>query len=380
MVCPTQWFLEREAGASVARAHQSANLGQLVHALAQRVAQGELSAGPDDVDELMEHIDHVWDRLEFRTPWSKRREHERVAGGAGEVPRLAPRPTRAACSAVEEPFATVVEIEGEQVQLTGYADRLELDAEGNVVVVDLKTSRTAPSGPQVKVTRRSSASTSSPSTAAQSTSWCRRAARPLPAVPSWCSSGSRTASPMRRCSARSPSPTTVRSGSGSAAEIGQGGGPAARRELPGGRRRPLPRLLVRAHLPDQERGLGDRPMTRRPPREGAAEDRLAGRPPAGDAHVVRRRAPSSGRRSPRRCLPAVVIAGAGSGKTTLMAARVVYLVVTGQVRPDQVLGLTFTTKAASELRRKVREALRHGRGAGLADRPRRRGGARADGR
>ena len=55
--------------------------------------------------------------------------------------------------------------------------------------------------------------------------------------------------------------------------------------------------------------------------------------------------------------PAVVIAGAGSGKTTLMAARVVYLVATGQVRPDQVLGLTFTTKAASQLRAKVREAL-----------------------
>ncbi|WP_445258224.1 ATP-dependent helicase [Nocardioides aurantiacus] len=55
--------------------------------------------------------------------------------------------------------------------------------------------------------------------------------------------------------------------------------------------------------------------------------------------------------------PAVVIAGAGSGKTTLMAARVVYLVVTGQVRPDEVLGLTFTTKAASELRSRVREAL-----------------------
>jgi DNA helicase II / ATP-dependent DNA helicase PcrA len=55
--------------------------------------------------------------------------------------------------------------------------------------------------------------------------------------------------------------------------------------------------------------------------------------------------------------PAVVIAGAGSGKTTLMAARVVYLVATGQVRPDQVLGLTFTTKAASQLRARVREAL-----------------------
>jgi DNA helicase-2/ATP-dependent DNA helicase PcrA len=55
--------------------------------------------------------------------------------------------------------------------------------------------------------------------------------------------------------------------------------------------------------------------------------------------------------------PAVVIAGAGSGKTTLMAARVVYLVATGQVRPDEILGLTFTTKAAAELRARIREAL-----------------------
>ncbi|WP_370250428.1 UvrD-helicase domain-containing protein [Nocardioides sp.] len=55
--------------------------------------------------------------------------------------------------------------------------------------------------------------------------------------------------------------------------------------------------------------------------------------------------------------PAVVIAGAGSGKTTLMAARVVYLVLTGQVRPEEVLGLTFTTKAASELRRRIRDSL-----------------------
>ena len=55
--------------------------------------------------------------------------------------------------------------------------------------------------------------------------------------------------------------------------------------------------------------------------------------------------------------PSVVIAGAGSGKTTLMAARVVWLVATGQVEPHQVLGLTFTTKAAGELAAKVRTAL-----------------------
>ena len=56
--------------------------------------------------------------------------------------------------------------------------------------------------------------------------------------------------------------------------------------------------------------------------------------------------------------PAVVVAGAGSGKTTVMAARVVYLVATGQVTPDRVLGLTFTTKAASELASRVRTGLR----------------------
>ena len=55
--------------------------------------------------------------------------------------------------------------------------------------------------------------------------------------------------------------------------------------------------------------------------------------------------------------PSVVIAGAGSGKTTLMAARVVWLVATGQVEPCQVLGLTFTTKAAGELATKIRAAL-----------------------
>ena len=55
--------------------------------------------------------------------------------------------------------------------------------------------------------------------------------------------------------------------------------------------------------------------------------------------------------------PAVVVAGAGSGKTTLMAARVVWLVGTGRVQPHEVLGLTFTTKAAGELAGRIRTAL-----------------------
>jgi DNA helicase-2/ATP-dependent DNA helicase PcrA len=63
--------------------------------------------------------------------------------------------------------------------------------------------------------------------------------------------------------------------------------------------------------------------------------------------------------------PAVVIAGAGSGKTETMSARVLYLVANGLVRPDEILGLTFTRKAAGELGIRIRSRMRQLRQAGL---------------
>jgi DNA helicase II / ATP-dependent DNA helicase PcrA len=64
--------------------------------------------------------------------------------------------------------------------------------------------------------------------------------------------------------------------------------------------------------------------------------------------------------------PLVVIAGAGAGKTETMAARVVWLVANGYATPAQVLGLTFTRKAAGQLLRRVRTRLARLAGAGLA--------------
>lgn len=55
--------------------------------------------------------------------------------------------------------------------------------------------------------------------------------------------------------------------------------------------------------------------------------------------------------------PCVVIAGAGTGKTTVMAARVVWLVAGGLVRPEEILGLTFTNKATSELSERIEKNL-----------------------
>ena len=55
--------------------------------------------------------------------------------------------------------------------------------------------------------------------------------------------------------------------------------------------------------------------------------------------------------------PSLVVAGAGSGKTELLAVRVLWLVANGFARPEQILGLTFTKKAATELSKRIFEAL-----------------------
>ncbi|WP_102510318.1 ATP-dependent DNA helicase [Sanguibacter massiliensis] len=65
--------------------------------------------------------------------------------------------------------------------------------------------------------------------------------------------------------------------------------------------------------------------------------------------------------------PVLVVAGAGSGKTETMSARVVYLVANGLVAPDEVLGLTFTRKAAGELAERIRRRLRTLAAASRAD-------------
>ncbi len=65
--------------------------------------------------------------------------------------------------------------------------------------------------------------------------------------------------------------------------------------------------------------------------------------------------------------PMAVIAGAGSGKSETMAARLVWLVANGYVRPERVLGLTFTRKAAAELAGRVRARLDGLRRVGLAE-------------
>ncbi|HEY6795331.1 MAG TPA: ATP-dependent DNA helicase [Kineosporiaceae bacterium] len=110
------------------------------------------------------------------------------------------------------------------------------------------------------------------------------------------------------------------------------------------------------------------PVARRAPGRhtaGAATGPAAGAPPARYGAVELAHALGRPEPTPEQVAvieapvePMLVVAGAGSGKTETMAARVVWLVANGHAEPEEILGLTFTRKAAGELAERVRARLR----------------------
>src|SRR3990172_6124582 len=58
--------------------------------------------------------------------------------------------------------------------------------------------------------------------------------------------------------------------------------------------------------------------------------------------------------------PLLIVAGAGTGKTTVIAHRIAYLIATKRCRPEEILALTFTDKAAAEMEERADELVPYG--------------------
>lgn len=146
--CALQWFLGREVKADQP-ATAAQGFGNVVHVLADEVASGRT---PADLSVLMERLDSVWDALAFDAPWKSRQEKDNARAALERFLRwhVMERGTLGRETvATEHGFDVTLEAGEYAVRIRGSMDRVERDAEGRAYVVDFKTGKQKPTGPEV---------------------------------------------------------------------------------------------------------------------------------------------------------------------------------------------------------------------------------------
>jgi DNA helicase-2/ATP-dependent DNA helicase PcrA len=87
---------------------------------------------------------------------------------------------------------------------------------------------------------------------------------------------------------------------------------------------------------------------------------MAGRQPPGTERILEGLNPRQAEAVTHDQGPLLIVAGAGTGKTTVITRRIAYLIATKRCRPEEILALTFTDKAAAEMEERVDTLVPYG--------------------
>ncbi len=131
--CSLRWLLERHGGSAPASTAQG--VGNLVHAAAMLAEDASTDRGA-----LLDYVAARFDAIELAARWMVGPERARAEAMVDKLLRwLAANPRR--LLAIEHEFAVRLDDPHRPVDLVGRVDRLEVDADGRLVVVDLKTGK-----------------------------------------------------------------------------------------------------------------------------------------------------------------------------------------------------------------------------------------------
>ncbi|MFF0171668.1 ATP-dependent helicase [Micromonospora profundi] len=131
--CSLRWLLERHGGSGPTSTAQG--VGNLVHAAAMLAEDASADRGA-----LLDYVAARFDAIELAARWMAGPERERAEAMVDKLLRwLATNPRR--LLAIEHEFAVRLDDPTRPIELTGRVDRLEVDEDGRLVVIDLKTGK-----------------------------------------------------------------------------------------------------------------------------------------------------------------------------------------------------------------------------------------------
>ena len=139
--CPMKWFLEHEAHADTPRG-PATSFGSVVHAVADFVAKEEI---PDELDAMDAQVDRIWGELRFEARWQSAGERREARAALARFLEYHRRRDR---ELVDSETFVAAEVQvplpsggDDTIGLRGFIDRVERDAEGRLVAIDLKNMR-----------------------------------------------------------------------------------------------------------------------------------------------------------------------------------------------------------------------------------------------